>query len=65
MTAFTPPEVPPCPACGSDGRPSTSRHIGRYECAGGGCWTFYDGTTSEWERYAPTREYRTKRRTDA
>jgi ribosomal protein L37AE/L43A len=66
VTAFTPPEVPPCPACGSDGvTRSTQPSLGRWECQSPGCFTWFAGTTDEWERGAYHRENRIRRGTDA
>jgi hypothetical protein len=59
VTAFTPPEVPPCPACGSDGTRSSQPNLGRFECSA--CFTFYAGTTTEYERGAYHRENRVRR----
>lgn len=51
--------IPPCPACGGDQAthtPPDKANLGRFQCWE--CWTFYNGTTEEWEKYEEHRKRR-------
>jgi hypothetical protein len=55
------PVTPPlCPVCEEPGQRNKwlPEQVGPWECSGG-CAVYFDGTTSEWDRYA---SWRTRRK---